>query len=94
MHVLYTSIFEWLDEAKPYLNDIGGRVGYKSKQLKARQYGNAPEVIAYADKANERLRRKFYKLVLKNNKKHNVAVAAVARELACFVWGMMTDRIA
>ena len=71
-----------------------GQVGYKSKQLKARQYGNAPEVIAYADKANERLRRKFYKLVLKSNKKHNVAVAAVARELACFVWGMMTDRIA
>ena len=23
MHVLYTSIFEWLEEAKPYLNDIG-----------------------------------------------------------------------
>jgi hypothetical protein len=23
----------------------------------------------------------------------NVAVAAVARELACFVWGMMTDNI-
>ena len=22
MHVLYTSIFEWLEEAKPYLNDI------------------------------------------------------------------------
>lgn len=23
----------------------------------------------------------------------NVAVAAIARELACFVWGMMTDNI-
>ena len=23
MHFLYTSIFEWLGEAKPYLNDIG-----------------------------------------------------------------------
>ena len=71
-----------------------GKVGYKSKALKARQYGNPAEVIAYADKANERLRRKFYHMVLKQNKKHNVAVAAVARELACFVWGMMTEHVA
>ena len=33
-------------------------------------------------------------MVLKNNKKHNVATAAVARELACFVWGLMTGRTA
>ena len=71
-----------------------GRIGYKSKQLKERQAGNSPKVIAYADKANERLRRKFYRMVLKNNKRHNVAVAAIARESACFVWGMMTGRIA
>ena len=71
-----------------------GRIGFKSKALKARQYGNTPETIAYADKANERLRRKFYHMVLKNNKKHNVATAAVARELACFVWGLMTGRTA
>ena len=31
-----------------------GKIGYKSKALKARQYGNSAEVIAYADKANER----------------------------------------
>ena len=71
-----------------------GKVGYKSKALKARQYGNSAEIIAYADKANERLRRKFYKMVLKLNKKHNVAVTAIARELACFVWGMMTEHTA
>ena len=70
-----------------------GQVGYKSKTLKARQAGNPQEVIVYADRANERLRRKFYKLV-KSGKQHNVAVAAIARELACFVWGMMTNRIA
>lgn len=29
----------------------------------------------------------------KYGKKRNVAVAAIARELACFVWGMMTDNI-
>ena len=71
-----------------------GQIGYKSKVLKARQTGNTPKVIAYADKANERLRRKFYKMVLGKSKKHNVAKTAVARELACFMWGMMTDNIA
>ncbi len=71
-----------------------GQVGHKSKALKARQQGNPPEVIAYADKANERLRRKYYKMVLSKGKKANVAKTAVARELACFMWGMMTGNIA
>ena len=71
-----------------------GRVGFKSKALAARQQGNSPGVIAYADKANERLRRKYYAMVLKRGKKSNVAKTAVARELACFIWGMMTDNIA
>ena len=71
-----------------------GVVGHKSKELNRRQRGNPPEVIAYADKANERLRRKFYRLVLKNNKARNKAVTAVARELSCFMWGLMTDNIA
>lgn len=35
-----------------------GQVGYKSKALKARQSGNTPVVIAYADRASERLRRR------------------------------------
>lgn len=69
-----------------------GRVGYKSKVLRARQAGNTAEVIAYADKGNVRLRKKYYKMI-RGGKKRNVAVAAVARELACFVWGMMTDNI-
>ena len=47
----------------------------------------------YADKANIRLRSKYYRYI-RHGKKKNVAVAAVARELACFVWGMMTDHIA
>ena len=70
-----------------------GQIGFKSKALKARQDGNDPEVIAYADKANERLRRKYYRMVLKSNKRSNVAKTAVARELACFR-GMMTGNIA
>lgn len=69
-----------------------GAVGHKSKELRARQNGNTAEVIAYADKANTRLRSKYYRMI-RHGKKRNVAVAAVARELACFVWGMMTDNI-
>ena len=69
-----------------------GQIGHKSKDLKARQAGNPPEVIAYADKANERLRRKYYKMI-RHGKKKNVAVTAVTRELACFIWGLMTDNI-
>lgn len=68
-----------------------GAAGKKSQKLKAKQEGNSPQVIAYADKANERLKRKYYRL--KFNSKHNIATAAVARELACFIWGMMTDHI-
>ena len=71
-----------------------GQIGFKSKELKSRQSGNTPEVIAYADKASERLRRRYYKMVLGSCKKHNVAKTAIARELACFMWGMMTDCIA
>lgn len=71
-----------------------GQIGYKSKELKSRQAGNTAQVIAYADKANERLRRRYYKMVLGQNKRSNVAKVAIARELACFMWGMMTDHIA
>lgn len=70
-----------------------GQIGHKSKRLKARQQGNPPEVIAYADRANERLRRKYYKLTSRGVKS-NVAKTAIARELSCFIWGIMTDNIA
>lgn len=69
-----------------------GAIGHKSKELRSRQNGQSAEVIAYADKANTRLRSKYYKMI-RHGKKQNVAVAAVARELACFVWGMMTGNI-
>lgn len=70
---------------------IGRTRKQKSKALMKRQEGCSPEVIAYADKANERLRKMYIDLSLKKNK--NVAAVAVARELACFIWGMMTDHI-
>ena len=69
-----------------------GRIGHKSKELCARQKGQSADVIAYADKANIRLRSRYYKMI-RHGKKKNVAIAAVARELACFIWGMMTGNI-
>ena len=69
-----------------------GSIGHKSKSLAARQKGNPEDVISYADKANIRLRSKYYRLI-RHGKKRNIAVTAIARELACFVWGMMTDHI-
>lgn len=69
-----------------------GAIGHKSKELRSRQSGQSAEVIVYADKANTRLRSKYYRMI-RHGKKKNVAVAAVARELACFIWGMMTGNI-
>ena len=69
-----------------------GIPGHKSKALKARQAGNSLEIIAYADKANIRLRKKYNRMI-RSGKSRNVAVAAIARELACFIWGIMTGNI-
>ncbi len=71
-----------------------GTIGHKSVALKQRQQGCSAEVIAYADKANERLRRRFYRMVLGKEVKRNIATTAIARELACFIWGMMTGNVA
>lgn len=70
-----------------------GQVGYKSKALKKKQEGCSAQIIAYADKANERLRRRFYKMTF-HGINRNVAVTAIARELSCFMWGMATGNIA
>jgi len=69
-----------------------GAVGVVSKALASRQAGNEPQVIAYANRANDRLKRKCYKIMFRS--KRNIAITAVARELACFIWGMMTDNVA
>ena len=43
-------------------------------------------------KGSTRFRSKYYRMI-RHGKKKNVAVTAVARELACFIWGMMTGNI-
>jgi hypothetical protein len=64
-----------------------------SKRLMERRDGQPAEIIAYADRAMKRLQWKFLHLILKG-KTSQTAVAAVARELAGFVWGMMVGQTA
>jgi transposase len=59
--------------------------------LRRRSEGQPPEVLAYAWAAQCRLHSRFYSIASTENR--NVAVVAVARELAGFVWGLMTDRV-
>lgn len=69
-----------------------GSVGRKSVSLKKKQEGNRREIIAYADRCNARVKRKFFRI--ESHSPRNVAKVAAARELACFVWGIMTEHIA
>ena len=63
------------------------------KCLVARRKGQPVCVVSYANKAGKRLSRKFNRLIFRN-KKSQVAVTAVARELAGFVWGLMVGQTA
>ena len=67
--------------------------GKKSKRLEERQKGMSTDVIAYADRCRYRLKSRMTHLEMKG-KHPNVATVAAARELACFIWGMMTNNIA
>lgn len=63
------------------------RVSGVSRALTERRKGCPPQVIAIAKKAQDRLQRKFTRMVSRN-KPHQVTVVAVARELAGFVWSI------
>jgi transposase len=67
--------------------------GKKSLRLLARQKDMNPLVVAYADKATQRIKRKRNAMMFRGVNT-NKATTAVAREMACFVWGMMTNNIA
>ena len=67
-----------------------GRPGSKGAILKRRQSGVNPNIVYQADKGNLRLRKRYKYLTLGVNKKSNVAKVAIARELACFIWSLMT----
>lgn len=58
-----------------------------SKTIEARRVLVAPEVRAIAEKAEDRLTRRFYKLNVRGKNSCQIAVA-IARELAGFVWAI------
>lgn len=58
-----------------------------SRVLAERRQGCPPEVVRIAQAAEDRLSRKFGRMVSRG-KPHQVAVVAVARELAGFVWAI------
>lgn len=71
---------------------VRGKIGQKGKRVRARQKNQDLKVIEYADRAVERLQRKYHRLIERGLPVQK-AVVAVARELACFVWGMSTGHI-
>jgi len=58
--------------------------------LRRRRHGQPPRAIAIADKAQQRLCRRFRRLIERGKPNHK-AVIAVARELAGFVWSALTE---
>ena len=60
-----------------------------SADLKRRQTGQAPGVIAHAWKAQHRLHQRFNHLAYR--KRPQIAVVAVARELVGFLWAVMQE---
>ncbi len=77
-----------IESAQCYSRALPGKI---STELRKRQAGNDPKIVAYANKGNERMKRRYRSLAA--NKPKPVAVTAIARELACFIWGMLTDHI-
>jgi len=59
-------------------------------RLAKRRQGQPAQAIAVADKAQQRLFRRYWQLVGRH-KSANVAVVAVARELVGFIWASLTQ---
>ena len=51
---------------------VRGTVGKKSKALKKRQKGQDDKIISYADKAAERLQKRFKRMILRGSYKQQV----------------------
>jgi transposase len=59
-----------------------------SFRLRKRREGQPPQIIALADRAQQRLHRRYARLQ-QRGKAHNKVVTAVARELAGFLWAAL-----
>jgi len=62
-----------------------------SAHLAKKRAGLGPSIVAYAEKATKHLEDKYKYLVIELKKDSRVAVTAIARGLAGFVWGVMTE---
>ena len=56
--------------------------------MRRRREGQPPEIVALADVAQQRLHRRYWRLV-QRGKPTTVAATAVARELTGFVWAAL-----
>lgn len=54
-------------------------------QLRKRRNGQPPEIVALADRAQQRLYRRYRRMMLRG-KHHNKIVVAIARELVGYLW--------
>jgi transposase len=58
------------------------------RTVKRRRQSQAAAIVTIGERADQRLHRKFRKLVDRYNKKPAIAAVAVARELAGFIWAI------
>ena len=57
-----------------------------------KQKGQDVRIISYCDRAVDRLMRRYQHLIFRGVQ-NNKAITAIARELACFVWGIMNNKL-
>jgi len=63
-----------------------------SAHLAKRRKGQPADIIAIADRAQQRLYKRYYKLKEAHCKHHNVVTVAVARELTGFIWSILQKK--
>ncbi len=61
--------------------------------FRRRVAGQPAEIVGYAMAAQQRLHRRYWRMA-ERNKPSQVATVAIARELAGFIWGLMTGHTA
>jgi transposase len=62
-------------------------------EFRRRVAGQSPDVVQYVMRAQQRLHRRYWRIA-QRGKPSQVATVAAARELAGFIWGLMTERTA
>ena len=69
------------------------RIGSPGRGLKRRREGQPSDIVRIAERADQRLSSKFFRLTQIRGKKPGIAAVAVARELAGFIWAIGQDVI-